>query len=176
MENRENIAETLEQATVLMMRHLIDRTGLSMTTTFVLARLSEEGPARLTALAAAEGISQPSMSQLVQRLEQLGLATRASDPADGRAALIAVTGAGRALLADLRRPSHIRLAGLLATLPAGDEAALTLAMHVALPILQRMIRNATQAGTPAGQPRPDHTPESGHTERAGSLRGEGRRS
>ncbi|HYZ57653.1 MAG TPA: MarR family transcriptional regulator, partial [Streptosporangiaceae bacterium] len=47
-------------------------------------------------LAAAECVSQPSMSQLVQRLEQQGLATRASDPADGRAALIAITDAGRA--------------------------------------------------------------------------------
>jgi DNA-binding MarR family transcriptional regulator len=89
------------------------------------------------------------MSQLVQRLEQQGLATRASDPADGRAALIAITDAGRALQADLRRASRIRLADLLATLPAEDEAALTLAMHVALPIIQRMIRNATQPRTPA---------------------------
>jgi DNA-binding MarR family transcriptional regulator len=159
-ENREDIAEALDQAAVLVIRHLTDRAGLSLTAISVLARLSEEGPARLTALAAAEGVSQPSMSQLVQRLEGQGMATRASDPADGRAALIAVTDAGRTLLADLRHGRRIRLADLLATLSAEDEAALTLAMHVALPIIQRMIRNAAQAGTPAGQPRPDHTPES----------------
>ena len=147
-ENREDIAVALDQAAVLVMRHLTDRAGLSSTAISVLARLSEEGPARLTALAVAEGVSQPSMSQLVQRLERQGLATRASDPADGRAALIAVTDAGRALLADLRRARHSRLAELLATLPPEDEAALALAMHVAVPIIQRLIRNAAQPRTP----------------------------
>ena len=148
-ENHEDIAEALDQAAVLVMRHLTDRAGLSITTISVLARLSEEGPARLTALAAAECVSQPSMSQLVQRLERQGLATRASDPADGRAALIAITDAGRALLADLRRASRTRLADLLATLPAEDEAALTLAMHVALPVIQRMIPQRHPAPPPA---------------------------
>jgi DNA-binding MarR family transcriptional regulator len=151
-ENREEIAEAINQAAVLMLRHLTDRAGLSITTLSVLATLSRQGPARLTALAAAEGISQPAMSQLVQRLEQQGLVTRASDPADRRAALIAITDGGRALQADLRRASRIRLAELLAALPAEDEAALTLAMHVARPILQRMIRNAAPASSPAGQP------------------------
>jgi DNA-binding MarR family transcriptional regulator len=159
-ENHEDIAEALDQAAVLVMRHLTDRAGLSSTAISVLARLSEEGPARLTALAAAEGVSQPSMSQLVQRLEQQGLATRASDPGDGRATLIAVTDPGRALLAVLRHGRRIRLADLLAALPAEDEAALTLAMHVALPIIQRMIRNATQPRTP-GQTAASWSPDGG---------------
>jgi hypothetical protein len=41
-----------------------------------------------------------------------------------------------------------------------DAASLTLAMHVALPIVERMIRNALEAGAAAGRPRPARTPES----------------
>lgn len=99
----------------------------------------------MTVLATAAGVSQPSMSQLVQRLEQQGVVTRVSDPDDGRAALIGITDAGQALMADHLRALRGRSADLQSTLSAEEEASLTLAMHVALPIVERMIRNALQA-------------------------------
>jgi DNA-binding MarR family transcriptional regulator len=40
--------------------------------------------------------SQPGVSRLVQRMEQEGLVTRKPDPEDGRAAIVALTPAGRA--------------------------------------------------------------------------------
>jgi hypothetical protein len=55
-------------------------------------------------------------------------------------------------LADRRQARHHRLADLLATLPREDEAALALAMHVALPIVERLIHNAAESGTPTGLP------------------------
>jgi DNA-binding MarR family transcriptional regulator len=154
MDNREGVAEALEQAAVLMLRHLTDRQGLGVTASSVLARLEREGPVRLTALAAAESISQPSMSQLVQRLEGQGLVTRVSDPDDGRAALVAVAAAGRELLADLRWARRARLADLLTTLSPEDEAALALAMHVAGPVIQRLIHNATRGSAQPQAPPP----------------------
>ena len=61
-----------------------------------------DGPTRLTTLAAKEGVGQPSMTQLIQRLERQDLVTRLADPEDGRAALVAITdaGAGPARAAD----------------------------------------------------------------------------
>jgi len=141
--DRERIAEGLEQAGILVMRHLVDRAGLSATAYQALTRLTREGPARLTALAAAEGVSQPSMTQLIQRLERQGLTTRVEDPEDGRAALVDVSDAGRALLARQHRRRRDRLNELLTTASPEDEATLTLAMHVALPIIQRLIHSAT---------------------------------
>ena len=139
-----------------MARHLDeDRQRLSLTTVSVLNRLHREGPVRLTALATGAGVSQPAMTELVQRLSRQGLVTRMSDPADGRVALVDITDTGRALMADRRQARHDRLADLLATLPAEDEAALELAMHVALPIVQRLIHNVTQAGTSTELPRPE---------------------
>ena len=77
----------------LTVRFLSDRADLSASAAFALNRVCREGPIRLTTLAAKEGVSQPSMTQLIQRLERLGLVTRLADPDDGRAALIGITGA-----------------------------------------------------------------------------------
>jgi DNA-binding MarR family transcriptional regulator len=153
-ESRAEVGKTLQEIGLLVTRYLADRQGLAFTSVLVLAILDSDGPTRLTALATAEGISQPSMSQLVQRLERQGLVVRLSDPGDRRAALIGITDAGRALMAERQRAIRDRLAGLLATLSAEDEAALTLAMHVAQPIIRRIIRSAAEAGLPGGKAAP----------------------
>jgi len=141
-DSREDIAEMLEQASILTTRHITNQ-ALSLTSALALSRLNREGPIRLTTLAAAEGIAQPSMTQLIQRLERQGLATRINDPEDGRVALVNITNAGRALMDDRRRDRRDRLAELLKALSPEDEAALTLATHVALPIIRRLVHNAT---------------------------------
>jgi DNA-binding MarR family transcriptional regulator len=141
--SREDVAEGLEQAAILMVRHLSVRAGLGLTASVALSTLDREGPARVTTLAAAGSIGQPTMTELVQRLERQGLVTRVEDPADGRAALVTITDTGRALLDDQRRERHERLAEMLAALPDEDEATLALTMRVALPIIGRLIRNAT---------------------------------
>jgi len=143
--NRDDIAEGLEQASILITRHLSDRTALSLTAAMALDTLCREGPIRLTALAAAAGISQPSMTELVQRLERQGLLTRVNDPGDGRAALMGITDVGRALLDDRRRYRRDRLAELLTDMSPQEEAALTLAMQVALPSIRQLIQNASLA-------------------------------
>lgn len=147
-DNRQRVAEALDQAAVLVLRHLADREGLTFTAGAMLARLELEGPARLTRLAAAESVSQPSMSQLVQRLERQDLVVRVVDPDDGRAAVIGITDAGRELLAHRRQARRDRLAGLLETLSPEDEAALTLAMHVAMPVIRRLIGTAAESRKP----------------------------
>ena len=147
-EHREEIAEAFEGAAALLLKHLADRRDLSLTAAAVLATLRTDGPVRLTALAVAIGVRQPTMTQLVQRLERDGLATRVSDPADGRGTVVAITDAGRALLVDLRQARRGRLAALLRSLSAEDEATLAEAMHVALPILQRLIDNASEGRVP----------------------------
>ncbi|WP_446460446.1 MarR family winged helix-turn-helix transcriptional regulator [Streptomyces sp. BRA346] len=139
---REEVAEALEQLALLAVRHLATR-DISFTAASTLGRLEREGPARLTALAADEGVSQPSMTQLIQRLERQALVARVDDPHDGRVVLVAITDGGRALLAERRRDRTARLAGLPATLPPEDEQALATAVRAAAPALRRL---ATSTG------------------------------
>jgi DNA-binding MarR family transcriptional regulator len=145
--SREIAVEGLEQAAILMVRHLAVRTGLGLTANLTLGTLNREGPARVTVLAAAASIGQPAMTELIQRLERQSLVTRVDDPGDGRAAVVTITNAGRALLDDLQRDRRDRMAELLTALPAEDEVTLTLAMHVALPIIRRLNEDAQQSRT-----------------------------
>jgi DNA-binding MarR family transcriptional regulator len=138
----ECVGELLDQALDLTARFLTDRADLSASAAFVLNRVCREGPIRLTALAAKEGVSQPSMTQLIQRLERVGLVTRLPDPDDGRAALIGITGQGQTLLDDRKRLRRERLTALLATLNSEDECGLWLSARVALPVLRQLAANA----------------------------------
>jgi DNA-binding MarR family transcriptional regulator len=136
------IAEALRVGTTLMIRHLAR--GTSLTSRNVLSALAAEGPARLTALAAATGIAQPAMTQLVGRMEREGLVVRLIDSEDARATLVAITDAGRALRDELHQSLHQRMAELLGGLPADDQATLGLALRVATPLLQQLTRDAAQ--------------------------------
>jgi DNA-binding MarR family transcriptional regulator len=135
-------AEGLEQAAILMVRHLSGRAALNLTALLTLSTLEREGPVRVTTLAAAAGIGQPAMTEMIQRLERQGLVIRVDDPEDGRVALVSLSDAGRALRGDQQRERRDRLAVLLSALPTEDEAALNLAMRVALPIIRRLIDQA----------------------------------
>lgn len=136
------IGELLDQALDLTARFLTDRADLGASAAFAMNRVCREGPIRLTTLAAKEGVSQPSMTQLIQRLERQGLVARLADPDDGRAALIGITECGQKLLDDRKRLRRERLKALLATLTPEEESALWLSSRVAFPVLLRLVENA----------------------------------
>jgi DNA-binding MarR family transcriptional regulator len=137
----------------LVVRDVSDHRDLSLTAVAVLGSLDRSGPQRITTLAAAEGVSQPSMTQLMQRLEQRGLVARTSDPADGRVALVSVTAEGHAALAARRQRNAVRIAELLADLPESDAQALAAALRAALPGIRDAVSNRAQAAAaaPAGR-------------------------
>src|SRR3954451_7553890 len=129
------VGELLDQAMDLTARFLTDRADLSASAGFAINRVCREGPMRLTALAAKEGISQPSMTQLIKRLELQGLVARVADPDDGRAALIGITDHGREVIDDRMRIRRERLGELLETLTPEEVNALWLSARVAFPVL-----------------------------------------
>jgi DNA-binding MarR family transcriptional regulator len=65
-------------------------------------RTLSAAPQRITSLAALEGLSQPTMTILVKRLEERGLVSRERDTDDGRAVLVAITPAGTEAMEELR--------------------------------------------------------------------------
>jgi DNA-binding MarR family transcriptional regulator len=138
----ECIGRLLDDATDLTARFLSDRAELSASAAYAIHRVSREGPIRLTALAAKEGVSQPSMTQLMQRLARADLVARVPDPEDGRACLIGITEQGQALLDNRRRTRRDRLHELLATLTPEEQRALWLSASVAGPILARLAADA----------------------------------
>ena len=132
----------LDLSVDLTARFLTNKTDLGVSALFVLNRLYREGPLRLTTLATLEGISQPSMTQLITRLERQALVTRTADPEDGRGTLVGITGPGQDALVDRRRLRRERLGELVETLTTEERHALQLAANVALPILRKLTANA----------------------------------
>jgi DNA-binding MarR family transcriptional regulator len=108
---------------------------LSLTALSTLATLERTGPTRLTDLAVAEEIAQPSMTSLATQLEQLGLAERRRDQADARVVLVAITRAGRQLVRKRRRVGAEALTELIDKLDEQDAAEL----NAALPALRRLV-------------------------------------
>ena len=109
--------------------------GMSRTSLSVLTALRDAGSARITELADAERVAQPSMTTLVSRLEQQGLVERRSDPQDGRAVVVALTRAGRAELERMTAARSELLARRLEALTPAEQAALA----GALPALDRLV-------------------------------------
>jgi DNA-binding MarR family transcriptional regulator len=107
---------------------------LSLTAASTLAALERSGPQRITALAEAQGITQPSMTSLVTRLEEAGLVRRQADPLDGRVVLVGLADGGAAYVADRRRQGRDFVLELLGRLPEDELAALV----AALPAIRRI--------------------------------------
>ncbi|HEX8007181.1 MAG TPA: MarR family transcriptional regulator [Trebonia sp.] len=111
-----------------LLRSLSQTDQLSMTSASTLATLDREGPSRLTALAARQGVTQPGMTQLIARLQESGLVRREPDPADGRVVQVSITAEGKALIARRRERRARHLAVLLTQLDPEHRAALAAAL------------------------------------------------
>lgn len=98
--------------------------GLSRTAAATLGRLERDGDQRITDLATDEGISQPAMTGLVQRLEHIGHVTRRPDPDDGRASLISITPEGQQALVARRAEQDEIVAARLHHLTAEQRTRL----------------------------------------------------
>ena len=70
--------------------------ALSATDAWLLGRIADTGPVRLSALADWQQVDRSTMTTQVRRLEELGLVERAPDPRDGRAVLVRATRTGTA--------------------------------------------------------------------------------
>jgi DNA-binding MarR family transcriptional regulator len=103
--------------------------GRSVGALLTLRRLDEEGPLRITDLAAAELVAQPTMTGIVRRLEQDGLVRRTPDPADARAVRVALTDAGHDELAAVRAQRAAVLERRLERLDDDARAALAAALE-----------------------------------------------
>jgi DNA-binding MarR family transcriptional regulator len=112
-----------------------DVEGPSRTQQAVLATLEDAGPRRITELAAAERVAQPSMTVLVSRLERRGWVERRPDPEDGRVVMAAITDDGARALARVRAARAEALAARLDVLTPDERRTLA----AAIPLLDRVI-------------------------------------
>jgi DNA-binding MarR family transcriptional regulator len=105
------------------------------------------GGLRLGELAEEEGVRAPSLTRIVNGLEDIGLVARTPDPRDGRAQLVELTAAGRELITT---GQHSRVAALRRRIDALD-AADRRRLDDALPALEALLSVPAQEATGSNQ-------------------------
>ncbi|WP_043622041.1 MarR family winged helix-turn-helix transcriptional regulator [Nonomuraea candida] len=96
----------------------------------------EGGPRRMTELAEEHAVQLPTMTVQINRLEDAGLVTRGSDPADARVRTVELTSEGRARLRAVRQARVAHLTRELAALTEQERETLA----AALPVLAKLGR------------------------------------
>jgi DNA-binding MarR family transcriptional regulator len=87
----------------------------------ILCLLLDEGPQRLGAIAQAFQLDPSTVTRQVQAVERLGLAEKAKDPADGRAAVLSLTEPGRETVQRTRELRRKLLGEVLKDWSASDR-------------------------------------------------------
>ena len=132
------LAARLRLAITRMARRLRQEAGtdLGPSQLAALATIERRGPLAPSELAAYERIKRPTVTRIVARLADAGLVERIRDPADGRAAIVSITPAGRALVRRLRQRKTAYMARRMRELPPRDLAALERAAGVLEELLE----------------------------------------
>ncbi|QUR65710.1 MarR family winged helix-turn-helix transcriptional regulator [Mycobacterium spongiae] len=117
----------------------------------ILVTLLDQGPIRMTDLAAHERVRTPTTTVAIRRLEKIGLVKRSRDPSDLRAVLVDITPQGRAVHSESLANRHAALAAMLSQLPGSDLDILM----TALAPLQRLASGEPADTTAAASPAPN---------------------
>jgi DNA-binding MarR family transcriptional regulator len=139
------IASQLLARASLLSRLLASHLGgeLSRTEVGLLNTLSG-GPRRITELAELERLKQPTMTVLVQRLEQDGLVSRERHAGDGRVVLVNLTEAGSVALEDYRAQARAALSAYLTEMPDEQVEALAAATETLADLVALLQREAVK--------------------------------
>lgn len=132
-------AERLHAVAVRMLRLVrgdARESGLSGPRLSALAALVSRGPLSLAGLAAAEQVTPPTMTRIVDGLVRPGLATRTPEPENRRRVRIVPTDEGRRLLDEGRRRRTQVVAGRLDRLAESERRA----VERAIELLERALR------------------------------------
>lgn len=127
----EDTADRIHGAAIRLLRFVRKEdaaSGLPAAQLSALSVLVFAGPQSLAALAAAEQVKPPTMSQLVAEMERKGLAIRA--PVDRRSIRISATEKGRRLMEAGRKRRLARLTAALTRLPPEKLATLRQAAEI----------------------------------------------
>ena len=111
------------------------RSDLTMPQLKVLLALYLDGPQSCGALAATQGLSLPTMTGILARLERRGHLQRQRDPRDGRRVISGLSPPGRELVEQLWAAGREELAGVFAGITTADLQTVERALVVLIDAL-----------------------------------------
>jgi DNA-binding MarR family transcriptional regulator len=119
------------------LRRMRADTTLSLGQLAALGTLDRHGPMTPSELAAHERVQPPSMTRIINALEEAGYVSRTPHATDGRQVVVALTASGTRLLKEDRRQREAWLAQRLRELEPEDRDLL----HRAAEVLDRLGRS-----------------------------------
>jgi DNA-binding MarR family transcriptional regulator len=131
--NSQNIADQLHSAAIHLLRKLRkedEGSGLNAPRLSALSVIVFGGPLTLGDLAAAEQVRPPTMTRIVNALEEQGLVIKKQNANDGRSTLLSATAAGKKLLMEGRARRVRALARQIAALNHNQRGALQEAAEI----------------------------------------------
>jgi DNA-binding MarR family transcriptional regulator len=132
------LANRLLPGLLMLNRHLrreAHAAGITAGQAALLAQIRNHPRRGVRELAAREGISAPSMTRYLDRMEEAGLITRSRSPEDGRRVRLTLTPKGVSVLRSVRRRRTAWLAERLEGLPPAEQRALDEAIEPMLSML-----------------------------------------
>lgn len=134
-----DIAEELPQRVLCLTRLFRVRTDQPVSRTeMAVLRAVLTRARRITELAAGEGVTQPAITRVVNRLAGNGWVGRDPDPEDGRAVMVTITPEGRALYETVRAEYRALLHEEMAALSEKDIETLDRAIDVLDELIGRL--------------------------------------
>lgn len=122
------VSSELLQRAALLTRLLVRQLGGELSRTEIgLLKTLGGGSRRITELAEAEGLAQPTTTILIKQLEEKGLVTRSRQSGDGRVVLVTVTESGNVALEEYRGRLRAVLGRYLAEIADDQVEALATA-------------------------------------------------
>ena len=113
--------------------------GMTLSQIAMLRRLEDKGPLSISALAAAEHVSQQAITQRLALFDPTGYVSCEPDPTDRRRKLVGITPAGRTLLASFAANGETWLAQAVSrSVPADD----LLSLEATIDLLNRLASDA----------------------------------
>ena len=131
--NSQNIADQLHSAAIYLLRKLRkedEGSGLNAPRLSALSVIVFGDPVTLRDLAAAEQVRPPTMTRIVNALEEKGLVLKKQNANDGRSTLLSATPAGKKLLIEGRVRRVRALAKQIAALNHEQRSALKEAAEI----------------------------------------------
>lgn len=116
--------------------------GLTPSRYTALSVLRRQGAMRIGDLAQLMSVSAPTVTRLVDALDELGLVSRGRDSADGRVTVISLSDHGREVIEQIRRDATSELRDEIAGLSASDQKALRAALPALIQLADGLLDQA----------------------------------
>jgi DNA-binding MarR family transcriptional regulator len=134
---------------------------LTMPQLRTLVVLHTRGPLRVSDVAAQLGVGMPTVTSLVSKLEEKGLAVRGDDPRDRRVVLCSATDQGRLEAERLWRVGRGRMAQITASFGEDDLRLIAWAMDL---LVQAAEKSGRSGGAPMSQVGPVRVKSGGESD------------